>query len=73
VIDDHRVRVSVRSSRRYILSTSWNAHDLAWTEAIAIRSTTDWICTSNGLGVEVIGGRPYRAYPITGVAREEES
>jgi hypothetical protein len=72
VIDDHHVRISVGANRRYILTTKWNAHDLVWTEAIAIRSTTDWICTGGGLGVDVIGGRPRRHYPIDTIEREPE-
>ncbi|HYD86562.1 MAG TPA: DUF6491 family protein [Vitreimonas sp.] len=72
VIDDHNVRVSVGASRDYILSTTWNARDLDWTHAIAIRSSTGWICTGNGLGVEVIGGEPRRTYPITSITRAPE-
>jgi hypothetical protein len=72
VIDEHHVRVSVGAGRRYILTTNWNAHDLRWTEAIAIRSTGDWICTGNGLGVDVIGGTPRQTYPIVSIEREPE-
>lgn len=72
VIDDHRVRVSVSANRNYILSTSWNAHDLNWTEAIALRSGPGQICTGNGLGVEIVGGNPPRTFPITGIAREPD-
>jgi hypothetical protein len=72
VIDDHHIRVTVGPSRRYILTTNWNAHDLVWTEAVAVRSTTDWICTGDGLGVEVIGGRPRRQYPVNAIEREPE-
>jgi hypothetical protein len=72
LIDDHTVDVSVGANRHYILTTSWNAHDLNWSEAIELRSTTGWICTGNGLGVEVRGGHPRMTYPITGVARAPE-
>ncbi len=72
IIDDHNVKVSVGASRDYILTTTWNARDLDWGEAIALRSTTGWICTGNGLGVSVIGGRPSQTYPITGIARAPE-
>lgn len=68
-VDENHVLVRVGASRRYTLTTMFNAHDLDWTEAIAIRSTTNWICTGNGLGVEIIGGRPSRTYPISGVER----
>lgn len=72
VIDDHNIRVTAGASRAYILSTTWNARDLDWTHAIGIRSSTGWICTGNGLGVDLIGGEPQRTYPVTGIARAPE-
>jgi len=72
VIDDHNVRVTAGASRHYILGTSWNARDLDWTHTIAIRSSTGWICTGNGLGVELIGGEPRRTYPVTSITRAPE-
>ncbi len=68
-IDDRHVAVTVGASRRYVLTTMFNANDLDWTNAIAIRSSTGWICTGNGLGVEIIGGEPRRNYPITSIER----
>lgn len=73
VIDDHNVRIGVGASRDYILSTTWNARDLDWTHSIGIRSGTDWICTGNGLGVEIIGGEPRRTYPVTSITRAPET
>jgi hypothetical protein len=69
VIDDHSVRVTVSPSRRYVLSTTWDAHNLNWSENIALHSATGLICTGNGLGVEIVGGEPRQTYPVTGVAR----
>lgn len=68
-IDERHVSVSVGANRKYTLTTMFNARDLDWTQAIALRSTTGWICTGNGLGVEIIGGRPRRTYPITEITR----
>lgn len=68
VIDDHNIGVRA-GARSYILTTTWNARDLDWTQAIAIRSTTDWICTGNGLGVDIIGGNPERTFPVSSIAR----
>lgn len=68
-IDAGHVGISVGANRKYILTTMFNARDLDWTQAIAIRSTTSWICTGNGLGVEIIGGEPRRNYPITAIER----
>lgn len=71
VLDDHHVRVIAGPSRNYVFGTTWNARDLIWSERIAIRSNPGgWICTGNGLGVEVFGGRPRRVYPITDISRE---
>lgn len=72
IVDDHHIRVNVGASRSYILTTSWNARDLDWTQAIALRSSTGSICTGNGLGVEVIGGEPRRTYIISSIEREPE-
>lgn len=69
LIDDHHVQIRVGANRRFILTTDWNANDLDWTHAIAIRSTSGLICTGNGLGVELIGGDPRRTYNVTNIAR----
>jgi len=69
VIDNTHIRLSVGASRDYILTTMWNARDLDWTQAIALRSATGRICTGNGLGVELIGGEPRRTYPIVSIER----
>lgn len=72
-VDENHVTVSVGANRRYILTTMFNARDLDWTETIALRSTSGWICTGNGIGVEVIGGRPQRNYPITAIERAPDA
>lgn len=71
-VDDHHVRVRVGASRRYILGTAWNVNDLNWSNRIAIRSSNDWICTGNGLGVDIVGGDPRRRRPINSVERAPE-
>jgi hypothetical protein len=71
-VDENHIRLSVGANRNYTLTTMFNARDLDWTQAIAIRSTTNWICTGNGLGVELIGGDPRRTYPINEIAREPD-
>ena len=73
VIDNHNIGLSVGSSRDYILTTDWNARDLDWTHAIALRSSTGRICTGNGLGVEIIGGDPQRTYPVSQITRAPDS
>lgn len=69
VIDNNHIKLSVGANRDYILTTLWNARDLDWTHAIAVRSATGRICTGNGLGVELIGGDPRRNYPVSEIAR----
>jgi hypothetical protein len=73
MIDRNHVRIRVGVSRHYVLTTMWNANDLDWSQRIAIRSTNGWICTGNGLGIELIGGRPRRTYPIVGIERAPEA
>jgi hypothetical protein len=68
-VDEHHINVTVSANRRYQLTTMFNARDLDWTQAIAIRSTSSWICTGDGLGTELIGGDPRRTYPITSIER----
>lgn len=71
VIDDHSIDVRARG-RHYIFTTEWDARDLDWTQAIAIRSTTGWICVGNGLGVEIIGGDPQRRFPVSSITRRPD-
>lgn len=71
VIDEHNIDVRARG-RHYIFTTNWDARELDWTQAIAIRSSTGWICTGNGLGVEIIGGEPQRRYPVSSITRRPE-
>lgn len=68
-VDENHIDVRVGPNRKYRLTTMFNARDLDWTQAIAIRSTSSWICTGNGLGVEIIGGQPQRTYPIRAIER----
>jgi hypothetical protein len=72
IIDAHNVSVRA-GGKNYILSTTWNAADLDWSLAIALHSTSGWICTGNGLGVEVTGGEPRRTYPISSITRAPET
>jgi len=71
VIDEHNIDVRARG-RHYIFTTNWNARDLDWTHAIAIRSSTGWICVGNGLGVEIIGGEPQRRFPVSSITRRPD-
>lgn len=68
-VDENHVIVSVGASRKYQLTTLFNASELDWTRAIAIRSHSNWVCAGNGLGVEIVGGDPMRTYPVRAIER----
>jgi len=69
-IDPHHISVHYGPSRDYLFATEWDARDLRWVEALAIRSRgSDWICTGNGLGVEIIGGHMRQTYPVSSISR----
>jgi hypothetical protein len=73
VIDDYHVMVTAGANRNYIMTTLFNARDLDWTQSLALRSQTGFICTGNGLGVELIGGNQLQQrYPIQSIERAPE-
>lgn len=73
VIDNNHIGVNVGANRHYVLTTLFNARDLDWTQTIAIRSSTSWICTGNGLGVSLVGGDFNRTFPVSEIARAPET
>jgi hypothetical protein len=69
VLDDHTVRVNVGANRAYLLGIPQNVRELDWGQQIALQSDNGWICTGNGLGVEVIGGQiGPRRYQVRSIA-----
>jgi hypothetical protein len=73
VLDEHRIRVHVSPQREYYLTINQNVRDLDWTHTISIRSTTSFICTGNGLGVQLMGGDPPFPYPVTNIERAPQT
>jgi hypothetical protein len=71
-IDDDTLGVRVSPSRNYTLSAPRLGRDVRWENVIALNSDSGWICTGNGLGVEVIGGEPRRTIQIRAVTRVQE-
>jgi hypothetical protein len=69
IVDNNHVRLTVSPNRSYIAETMFNARDLDWTHAIAIRSTTSFICTGATPGVDLIGGEPERRYAVRSIVR----
>ncbi|MDX2276445.1 MAG: DUF6491 family protein [Hyphomonadaceae bacterium] len=69
-IDDNHVRLSVGANRAYALTTSPRIIEARYFEHLGIRSTTNWICTGNGLGVDLIvpNGIPEN-YRVTEIVR----
>lgn len=68
VVDDHNVQVRAGTGL-YVLTTLFNARQLDWSQAIALRSATGSICTGTTPGVDIIGGEPVRTYPVQSIAR----
>lgn len=69
VVDEHRIRARVSTTREYYLTIAQNTRDLDWNHAIAIRSNTSFICVGNGAGVHVLGGEPSVPYQVTRIER----
>jgi hypothetical protein len=72
VIDRNTIQVRVGVSRRYIFTTNWPTTNLDFSQRIGLRSSTGFICTGNGLGVEIIGGQPSASYPVASITRAPE-
>jgi hypothetical protein len=69
VIDRNSIQVRVGASRRYIFTTNWPTTNLDFSQRIAIRSSTGYICTGSGIGVEIVGGQPAASYPVDSITR----
>jgi hypothetical protein len=72
IVNDHTLDVRVGAGHHYLLSTNWNLHQLNWSQRVELRSSSGWICTGNGLGVELVGGEPRMTYPVSAIARAPE-
>lgn len=69
IVDEHRVRVHISPARQYYLTINENVQNLDWNHAISVRSTMSFICTGNGLGVQVMGGDPAIPYQVINIER----
>jgi hypothetical protein len=72
-LDQNRVKLTVGPTRDYVLTTAQRINDARFSQAIGIDSTTNWICTGNGLGVTLIVPHsiPER-YQVTSIERLPE-
>jgi hypothetical protein len=69
IVDDHHVKLRISPGREYILTIPQQSRDLDWTHAISVRSTTNFICTGNPSGVQLMGGDPPFPFQVTNIER----
>lgn len=55
--------------RHYFLHINDSARDLDWDHNISVRSFSTFICTGNGLGVQLMGGYPPIPHQVVGIER----
>lgn len=65
---EHTAYVTV-GTRHYFLHINDSARDLDWNHAISVRSLSPFICTGNGLGVQLMGGYPPIPHQVVGIER----
>jgi hypothetical protein len=70
LLDDHAIRVRINGSRAYAIRTHMNVRRVRWEQSIALTSRSNWICTGDGLGVELhTGGETPRTWIVDSVTR----
>jgi len=70
VIDGRTLRVRINSQRQYALRTVGSARRIRWEWGIAVTSWSGWICTGDGVGVEIhVAGEMPRSWLVEDVAR----
>lgn len=71
VIDENHLEISA-GSRKYIVTVRGNATDLNGPDPMLVDTTNGFICTGNGLGVNLSATNPRRPLFITEIARAPE-
>lgn len=71
VIDARTVRIDVGARRQYAMTLMNDARELNYNERLGVETNQNWICTGNGLGVEVhsLDSNIPRSWPVTAIAR----
>jgi hypothetical protein len=69
IVDENRIRVTVSPTRHYILTISPSTRDFEFTNAMALVSPTNFICTGNGWDLELHAGNPPRSHRVVTVER----
>ena len=65
---EHTAYLTV-GTRHYFLHINDSARDLDWDHNIRVRSLSTFICTGNGLGVQLMGGYPPIPHQVVGIER----
>ena len=65
---EHTAYLTV-GNRHYFLHIIDSARDLDWNYNIRVRSLSTFICTGNGLGVQLMGGYPPIPHQVVGIER----
>jgi hypothetical protein len=65
---EHTAYLTV-GTRHYFLHINDSARDLDWDYSIRVRSLSTFICTGNGLGVQLMGGYPPISHQVVGIER----
>ncbi len=73
-VDDHNVKISVGASRDYILTSLNRLTGLNFEQELVVESHTGWICTGNGLDLQLHTRGPFhQTFAITNVARAPDA
>lgn len=68
-IVDARTAYLTVGTRHYLLRITGDSRDLDYNHAIHVRSLSTFICTGNGLGVQLMGGYPPIPHQVLSIER----
>ena len=71
LVDEHHVRLSV-GTRDYIATVAGTTRRLDWNHAIALHSRDTFVCTGNGIDVQLMGGEPPIPLQVTAIERVDK-
>lgn len=72
VVDEHRVRMRVGGQRAYILIIREDTRRFDPTDAIAVRSSSGYVCVGQTGGVSIVGNDPLFPSFVTSIERESQ-
>ena len=68
IVDERTAYLTV-GNRHYLMRITGNSRDLDYNYAISVRSLSTFICTGNGLGVQLMGGYPPIPHQVLNIER----